>query len=67
MLILFLKMKNKNFFLSNELYSILKTQKLMNVKVFKVHIIKNNGFSKNFGRSEKKILVFCPKVGILNL
>ena len=37
----------------------------MNVKVFKVHIIKNNGFSKNFGRSEKKNTRVLSKSGYL--
>ena len=41
-------MKNKNFFLSNEPYNTFRTQKLMNVKVFKAHTAKNNGFSKIF-------------------
>ena len=41
-------MKNTNFFLSNEPFSTLRTQKLMNVKVCKAHTAKNNGFSKIF-------------------
>ena len=58
-------MKNTNLFLSNEPYSILRTQKFMNVKVFKAHTAKNNGFPKNFCSSKKKNTRVLSKIGYL--
>ena len=65
--VIFLKMKNKSFFLSNKPYSTFRRQKMTKVEGFKAHTAKNNGFFRIFNRlcsqcvrNKKKIEFYAP-------